>query len=1011
MLHPQFLGESRYRERFAAEAQIIAGLRHSHLVPLYDFGTYGGQPYLVMEQVAGQSLETLLQTNQIPPLEFRRTAEMVRKLAEALQYAHERGIIHLDVKPRNILLDERGEPQLTDFGLASSGAREPGAESAPGNGYEVIGTLPYMSPEQSVGRPVDARSDVYSLGVVLYRMLTGRKLFEGPAETVRQQIIEQQPVPPSELVPRIPADLQTICLKALAKSPESRYQSAGQMADELRRWLDDLPLAVTPPRWTIRARRWCQRNRLLCAFMGNSALLLLATIGTLLLSYMRGRENQISRGAREETRMQALLVEGRELLRSGVAGRTKTVSENLLEELADCRKKLLPDAPAEQFDLEIRALLVAALGEIDLQLVSRTELPGISPNLPWPVALHPSGQELAVAASDRPYRVVPGKPAGFPANATNRRPQPRVAYSYDGHYLAYAPASGGLELWNESITQRQAAWRSGEGPFVVCMAFSPPAAELRDAPVTIRICCGDGTVASAPLDDLEQLNHNQTLAAWPESPTAAAFSADAAYVAIGDKRGHIVIHDMYGKLSREIRGEPYPIEALAWSPESNRLAVGLRGGRVAIHEFSPRDGSLLVVTGLDMIQGLCWSPDGRWIATGDSSTQGVWDAKSGRKVVANPFGAPQGFARDSRRFAVSGQADSAICELLLPRANRALTGLAGNVAQIRWSADESHLVALDSRFEMRVWNATSGRQVARVVSEDADVYALNVGIALDERGRQLAISHAVVGAESRFRIIDVATSMTIGEWRLPFGIDCLASVGDGWFRLVREEKSNPTDEWTSQTVVREYAVGREPRKHIVVRSALPGEKSFFMQSLSDDGRIYFWTGPRRPGEMARAEIWDLASRTRLWHEDTPYQYGANAGEPHGRLRRDGKELWHAGERIDLSRGNSIESAPSPHAPLALSTDGGWSVEFNESGGSISSRYPFQLRDRRRDNRTWLLLSTRDGAIPSSECVSFSPHSRYLAWGSRSGEVTLVDLPLLNSQIKQFEQRYGFDWSE
>jgi len=224
-------------ERFLREARAAARLRHPHIVPLFEAGRDDTGYYIASAFIAGQTLAAALQAGRF---DFVRTAQVVRALAEALAYAHEQGVVHRDVKPANIMLDDKGQPLLMDFGLATL---RDDVEKLTHEGV-IVGTPLYMAPEQAAGRrdEVGPASDQYSLGVVLYQMLCGQTPFAGPREVVLFNHFGVEPRPPRQVDRRVPRDLETICLKALAKKPAERYAGCQQLADDLRRWLDAEPI-------------------------------------------------------------------------------------------------------------------------------------------------------------------------------------------------------------------------------------------------------------------------------------------------------------------------------------------------------------------------------------------------------------------------------------------------------------------------------------------------------------------------------------------------------------------------------------------------------------------------------------------------------------------------------------------------------------------------------------------------------------------------------------------------
>ena len=243
-------------KRFHIEAEAAANLKHPNIVSIHEIGEHEGRHYFSMDLIAGRNLAQAIGGKPMPA---QSAAGLLKTLAEAVHYAHQRGTLHRDLKPQNVLLDAEDRPHITDFGLAkqltaSNDLTQSGA---------VMGSPSYMPPEQATGRlaEIGPASDVYSLGAILYQMLTGKVPFSGATavDTLRA-VVEQEPVAPAKLNDRVPADLETICLKCLEKKPERRYASARALAEELERFLKHEPILAKPASAARKMVSWCRQR-------------------------------------------------------------------------------------------------------------------------------------------------------------------------------------------------------------------------------------------------------------------------------------------------------------------------------------------------------------------------------------------------------------------------------------------------------------------------------------------------------------------------------------------------------------------------------------------------------------------------------------------------------------------------------------------------------------------------------------------------------------------------------
>ncbi|MES2598589.1 MAG: serine/threonine-protein kinase [Verrucomicrobiota bacterium] len=392
LLRAQFAGDEE-RQRFQREAQAAARLRHPGIVGIFDVGEDDGVPWFSMDYIPGKSLEQLVREH---PMDAHEAARCVKKVAEALQHAHEHGVLHRDLKPSNILLDANKSPRITDFGIAHIATGGTSSARLTRTG-QALGSPGYAAPEQALSGSAEVRTDVYGLGSLLYHLLTGRPPFQGPTlDAILVQLRENDPLSPRKLNPSVPADLETICLKCLHKQPEGRYGSATAVAEELSRFLEGKAILARPIGPLGKAWRWMRRHPAMAAMLTIIVLL----IGSIIGGSLAFAQHQ----ARLEHRS-SLLSEARALRQTRVAGNCTDALERLREAW-----EIAPSA-----EIRTEAIACLALPEIRMPRQKEVSIPNLSRSADGRfVAVFENGDIVVrEAASSREAARLPNQKSGL----------------------------------------------------------------------------------------------------------------------------------------------------------------------------------------------------------------------------------------------------------------------------------------------------------------------------------------------------------------------------------------------------------------------------------------------------------------------------------------------------------------------------------------------------------------------------------------------------------------------
>ncbi len=746
MLSAQFAG-AKELERFRAEAKAIARFEHPNIVAVYEVGSHEGQPYFSMQWVDGCSLAAPA-SNLQSPMPNRQTAQLLLKVARAVHHAHQRGILHRDLKPGNILLDSKGEPHVSDFGLARS--LTTGSDMTLAG--TVLGSPSFMPPEQAAGKTdlLTTSADIYSLGAILYYLLTGRAPFFEltPVETLRA-VVEREPARASSINGNVDHDLETICLKCLQKDPQRRYASADALADDLERWLREEPIHARPVGTIEHIIKWARRRPTVAASI--AAVLLVSALGFAAVVW-EWRQTEDARRQAAKAHQDAVeklygsyLAQARANRWSGRRGRRFDSLEALVK------------AAAIRPSLELRNEAIACLALPDVRVERRISAASarIGSGLVFDAAyeryasVSPEGTiSIRKASDDQELLSLAGPPNPVWVN---------VWFSPNGRYLAekYLGKTNQVLVWD--LFQRKVVMSrlvTARG------CYRPDSKEW----TTVE---ENGSIWSY---DLGLCREVWRLQAPPVLQTISYDPAGKRLAVSRQQNPTVLIVNVATREIEQRLDHPASIGLIAWSPDGTWLACPGTDGRTYMHNVVTGSLGDVFEGHLGSVGGAIFNLEGDIVVTGgwDEMTR-FWDPKLGKPLLSLPGGWIGTFfgSGDKLGFAVS-EREAGIWQVEPARECRRL-GRTGALSGEAHFNPDGHLLAAAASDGIRIWRVEANRLLTHLgVTNCVDVLFAPDGSSLISSGQS--------GIQSwPLQYSDTLTGLQVGATRtlFPSGVhDC-----------------------------------------------------------------------------------------------------------------------------------------------------------------------------------------------------------------------------------------------